>query len=373
VIKLTLQYEWEPAPGQGTVLDAMLFRVLRAIHETGSIAAAARRVDMSYRYVWGLTGKWEKHLGRPLVVLQQGRGASLTEFGEKLLWAQRLVAARLTPDLESVRQEIERALTESTEGGGERLSVCASHDLALAQLRDRLAQRPGLKLDVRFQGSLESLGALARDQCALAGFHVAEGLEDAARAQFRELLEPGEHVVAGFATRTQGLMLAQGNPKGVASLADLARAGVRFVNRQRGSGSRIEFDQLLSGAGIEAAAIDGYQNEEFTHLAVAATIAGGRADAGYGIKAAAAEYGLDYLPLLTERYYFACRRDALEQPLVQAFLAALRSPELREILGRLAGYGTGITGQVFAVGDALPGARAARTAPRGAGHGAKAR
>jgi putative molybdopterin biosynthesis protein len=373
MIKLGLHYEWQPEPGKGTMLDANLFRVLRAIHETGSIAAAARRVDMSYRHVWGLTGKWERQLGKALVALQRGRGARLTEFGEKLLWAQQLVSARLTPDLESVRQEIERTLGETADVVDERLSICASHDLALAHLRDRLAQRPGVKLDVRFQGSLESLGALVRDQCALAGFHLAEGLEGAEAAQFRELLDAGEHVLVGFATRTQGLMFGAGNPKRIASLADLAQPGLRFVNRQRGSGSRIELDQLLAGAGIAPAAITGYQHEEFTHLAVAATIAGGRADAGFGIKAAAAEYGLDFLPLLTERYYFACRREVLESPPVQSFLAALRGAEMREILGRLGGYGSGVTGQVFAIGDALPEARPARTAPHGAGHGAKAR
>jgi len=357
MIKLSLQYEWQPKPGKGTALDAMLFQVLYAIHETGSIAQAARQVDMSYRYVWGLTGKWEKLLGKPLVALHQGRGATLTEFGRKLLWAQELVQARLTPDLESVRQEIERALSHEGEGASLRLSICASHDLALAQLRDRLAQRTGFKLDVRFQGSLESLAALSKDQCALAGFHIAEGLEQAAAAQFKQLLHPRRHRLIGLATRTQGLMLARGNPKKVASLADLAQPGVRFVNRQQGSGSRIEFDELLSGAGIDANAIEGYLNEEFTHLAVAATIAGGRADAGYGIKAAAAEYELDYIPLLTERYYLACRREALAASPLKEFLALLGSDEFGDILAALPGYGNGITGQVFEIGDALPAAR----------------
>jgi putative molybdopterin biosynthesis protein len=358
MIKLTLQYEWQPQPGKGTQLDAMLFRVLYAIHETGSIAQAARQVDMSYRYVWGLTGKWEKLLGKPLVTLHQGRGATLTECGKKLLWAQELVQARLTPDLESVRQEIERALLHAGDETALRLSICASHDLALAQLRDRQAQRGGLKLDVRFQGSLESLAALAREQCVLAGFHIAEGLEESATAQFRRLLQPQRHRLIGLATRTQGLMVARGNPKRIASLADLALPGVRFVNRQQGSGSRIEFDELLSGAGIDANAIEGYLNEEFTHLAVAATIAGGRADAGFGIKAAAAEYELDYLPLLTERYYLACRREALASSPVVEFLALLGGEEFRAILASLPGYGNGITGQVFEIGDALPAARA---------------
>jgi putative molybdopterin biosynthesis protein len=357
MIKLTLQYEWQPHPGKGVVLDAMLFQVLYAIHETGSIAAAARRVDMSYRYVWGLTGKWEKLLGRPLVTLEQGRGAKLTEFGRTLLWAQELVHARLTPDLESVRQEIEQALSHGAEAPPRRLALCASHDLALARLRDLLAQRVGLKLDVRFQGSLQSLEALCKGQCALAGFHVAEGLERAAAAEFKRLLKPRSQKLIGLATRTQGLMVTRGNPKGIGNLADLARPGVRIVNRQQGSGSRIEFDQLLSGAGIEAAAIEGYLNEEFTHLAVAATVAGGRADAGFGIKAAAVEYGLDFVPLLTERYYLACRRDALEEGQLDDFLALLRGEEFRAILATLPGYGNGITGKVFEVGEALPSTR----------------
>jgi molybdate-binding protein len=152
-------------------------------------------------------------------------------------------------------------------------------------------------------------------------------------------------------------MVTRGNPKGIGNLADLARPGVRIVNRQQGSGSRIEFDQLLSGAGIEAAAIEGYLNEEFTHLAVAATVAGGRADAGFGIKAAAVEYGLDFVPLLTERYYLACRRDALEEGQLDDFLALLRGEEFRAILATLPGYGNGITGKVFEVGEALPSTR----------------
>jgi putative molybdopterin biosynthesis protein len=359
MIKLTLQYEWQPKPGRALMLDATLFQVLHAIQETGSIAAATRQVHRSYRYVWGLTGKWEKLLGSPLVTLRKGRGAQLTDFGRKLLWAQELVQARLTPELESVRQEIERALSQGGKDAPARLSICASHDIALAQLRDRLAQRSGFKLDVRFQGSLASLAALARGQCGLAGFHIADGLELSAAAEFRRLLHGRRHRLIGLATRTQGLMLARGNPKRIASLADLARPGTRFVNRQQGSGSRIELDQLLSGAGIHPAAIDGYLNEEFTHLAVAATVAGGMADAGYGIEAAAAQYELDYIPLLTERYYLACRRETLSEAALIELVETLRGEEFREILAGSPGYGNAITGKIFEVDKALPRARAA--------------
>ena len=225
--------------------------------------------------------------------------------------------------------------------------------MALAALRDRLAQADGLKLDLRFEGSLECLGALAKNQCILAGFHLAEGLDEAGVAAFRRYLKPGTHALIGVATRTQGLMVARGNPVQIASLADLIRPGVRLVNRQRGSGSRVEFDQLLSGAGIPAESIAGYLNEEFTHLAVAATVAGGRADAGYGIRAAAAEYGLDFIPLLTERYYLACRKDLLGEPAVAQLIALLGGAEFSAILAALPGYGSGITGRSYSVEEAL--------------------
>jgi putative molybdopterin biosynthesis protein len=359
MIKLSLHYEWQPQPGNGKVVDAMLFRVLYAVHETGSLAAASRRLELSYRHVWGLMGKWEKIFGKPLVTLRQGHGAQLSGFGEKLLWAEELVRARLTPSLESVRQEIDHVLSQAAESPAHRISVCASHDLALAELRDILAHRRGLKLDVRFKGSLDSLKGLAKSQCDLAGFHIAEGLERAAAAQFKRLLRQRRDQLIGLATRTQGLMLAPGNPKKIQSLADLPRPGVRIVNRQLDSGSRIEFDQLLSGAGIDPTTIDGYLREEFTHLAVAATVAGGKADAGYGIKAAAAQYGLDYIPLLTERYYLACHRDALQGPVLAELLEILRGDEFRKILAGFPGYGNAITGKIFEIDEALPAASAA--------------
>jgi putative molybdopterin biosynthesis protein len=221
-----------------------------------------------------------------------------------------------------------------------------------------MAHRHGLRLDIRFKGSVDALEGFSRGRCMLAGFHIAEGLDAAATAEFRRFLDGKQHRVIGLATRTQGLMVRPANPKQIGSLADLTRADVRFVNRQRDSGSRIEFDQLLAGAGIEPDRIEGYLDEEHTHLAVAATVAGGKADAGFGIKAAASQYGLDYLPMLTERYYLACRADAMPLPEVKEFLSVLRSAEFRDILAGLPGYGNAITGMVFGVADALANAPA---------------
>jgi putative molybdopterin biosynthesis protein len=354
MIRVKLQYEWQLHPGGGHSVEPILFRVLYAIHSAGSLAGAARTVRLSYRHIWGLMGKWERMFGKPLVKLNRGRGAELTEFGQKLLWAEQLVQARLAPELESVSHEIERVLSRVVEASATRLAICASHDLALAQLRDRLARNEGMKLDLRFLGSLDSLAALSKGQCTIAGFHIAEGMEPSASAMFRRYLKARQHTLIGLATRTQGLMVAKGNPKGIRDLTDLTRNEVRLINRQRDSGTRVEFDELLSGAGIDPAAIDGYHTEEFTHLAVAATVAGGMADAGYGIRAAAAHYGLDFIPLLTERYYLACRSDSMEEPLQAKFVELLRGPELREILSAMPGYGTAITGKSYDVTDVLP-------------------
>ncbi len=353
MFKVNLQYQWQPRTDLTLTVDATLFRVLYAIHATGSLAGAARKVGMSYRHVWGLMGKWERIFGQPMATLHRGKGATLTDFGGKLLWAEQLVQARLGPELESVSAEIERALSQAMELSPNRLEICASHDLALAQLRDMLAQRPGFKLDLRFQGSIDSLAALAKGHCTLAGFHVAEGMEQGASAQFRRYLKPRQFSLIGLATRVQGLMLAPGNPRQIHSLADLMQPGVRFINRQRESGSRVEFDQLLSGAGIAPSAISGYQDEEFTHLAVAATIAAGKADAGYGIKAAAGHYNLDFIPLITERYYLACRKDALDNPALVDFLGMLRGPEFKTIVDSLGGYGSAITGRMFDIGETI--------------------
>ncbi len=337
-------------------LDGPLFPLLQAIREFGSLGKSAKRIGTSYRYAWGLVGKWEALLGQPIVLKERGRGARLAPLGESLLWAEQRLRARLTPQLESFSAEMRRELAGVFFAAHPAVSVCASHDLALAGLRDLLAQRPGVQLDLDFRGSLDSLEALGRRRCELAGFHVAEyhGRGTLSHLAFRRWLKPRSHRLIDFVTRQQGLVVASGNPKQIRTLADLTQAGVQFVNRQRGSGTRFQFEQLLWEAGIDKTSIDGYQNEEFTHLAVAATIGSGQADAGYGIKAAAAKYGLDFIPLLNERYFFVCRNESLEEPTVRQLLDVLKGAEFRSLVASLPGYDASRAGEVLTVREALP-------------------
>ncbi|MFZ5556935.1 MAG: substrate-binding domain-containing protein [Pseudomonadota bacterium] len=326
------------------------FRLLAAVRSNGSLRQAAKALGTSYRHAWGVLGAWEQRLGKPLVTLERGRGARLTALGEKLLWAERRAQARIAPELDRIADEFERALSaEFGAAAAINLTVRASHDLLLARVRDRLSWEPEFTLQVDFRGSLDSLADLWRGHCQLAGFHVPTPTGPGRPAEIGRWLKPRQHRAIRFAEREQGLMLAPGNPRGIAGLTDLVRPGVRFINRQRTSGTRILFDRLLDEAGIDARRIEGYGTEEFTHLAVAATVAGDGADCAFGIRAAAAQFGLDFIPIARESYALAFRRELAGHPGVQRLVAFLGSAEFQAMAERLPGYDPRGAGEIVEV------------------------
>jgi putative molybdopterin biosynthesis protein len=162
--------------------------------------------------------------------------------------------------------------------------------------------------------------------------------DSASLAQFSALLKPRLHALIHFVTRVQGLMVVKGNPKRIRGLADLRKKNVRFINRQLGSGTRLLFDGLLGRAAVRASDIMGYDNEEFTHLAIAATVASNMADVGFGLAAAAKLNHLEFIPLVTERYVFACRRDQLNHPTISRMRSQMRNATFLAGVGELAGY-----------------------------------
>jgi putative molybdopterin biosynthesis protein len=348
MVQIKLETVWQLGASRAEAVEAVLFPLLRAIHESGSLAQAARALGLSYRHTWGLLGKWERQIGQPLAHLQQGRGAKLSPFAQKLLWAEQRARDRLAPAMQRVAAELQQELGRVETARPDQLLIHASHDMALAKLRDTLARRGRLHLELQFHGSLESLQSLSRGRCDLAGFHVtAPGPGVQLEPAFARLLKPRTHSLIGLALREQGLMLARGNPKRIRKLDDLTRGGVRFINRQPGSGTRIALDRLLEREHIDRNRIRGYQQEEFTHLAVAATIAGGMADAGFGIRAAAVQYGLDFVLIERERYLLACHSDRLQDPLLQQLLAVLRGRAFHSLLATLPGYDPAIAGQIL--------------------------
>jgi molybdate transport repressor ModE-like protein len=342
---------WWFGTGQGEPIEPELFNLLHAIAEEGSLRAAARRHEISYRHAWGLMQKWEQRLGQSLVFMERGRGASLTPLGQKLLWGERRAQARLGPSLESLASELSAELRAAR--SVERkpaLSIMASHGLAVALLRDLLDARQGVQLDLQFRGSQDALRLFAQGKCDIAGFHLPEGALGARIApRFRRYLDPERVVLIKIVRRQQGLMTAKGNPKHLKSVADLAKRGVRFVNRQPGSGTRIITDLLVEDAQIDPAQLTGYNSEEFTHMAVAAMVASGAADAGFGIQAAASRFKLNFIPVAWENYWFAIAREVLSSFTISEVISVLKSPDYRSQVKELPGYDASSAGQIASI------------------------
>lgn len=331
-MKLTPTTVWRTETGdRGELVDVRVLALLRRVGEHGTLVAAARSLALPYRTAWALLEQAKRLLQSPLLDPARGRGATLTPLAKRWIAAddeaQRLLAARIA----SVEAQPQRP---GLRASGQPLRVAASHDIALAQLRERWRADAGVALE--FQGSSDSLAQYRARRVDLAGFHVA--LDATPDDPLLARLDLAVDALLRFLTREQGLMLARGNPKRVRRLADLASKRVSIVNRQPGSGSRLLFDRLLAADGIDPSMLNGYSNEEFTHGAVAATVASGRADAGFGVRAAAAQLGLAFVPLATERYLFACRHRLVESPRVQRFRELLASTATRDVVALLPGY-----------------------------------
>lgn len=348
-LRLEPEVCWRPAGRAAAPLERRLAPLLAAIRTHGTLRSAARELGLSYRGAWGLLSDTDRALGVPLVELQRGRGARLTAAGEQLLAAD----ARVARQLRESALELELGPRRAPAAAGRGLVVAASHDLLLAALCDQWARPAGLVGDVSFRGSRESLGALARGEAELAGFHCSSPAPDDAAAPLRPLLDGRRDVLIRFAERAQGLMVKRGNPKRLRSLGDVAARAATFVNRQRGSGTRLLIDQLLAEDGIDAGAIRGYETEEYTHLAVAATVAAGRADAAFGLRAAASRFGLDFIPVRRERYWLALRARRLDGERMQALRRGIAGEPLRRAAQGLAGYSIRGAGAVVPVGAAF--------------------
>lgn len=246
--------------------------------------------------------------------------------------------------------EIDRALRDS----GMVFRMRVSHGFAIDVLRNLLMQ-DRVPVDLKYCGSMEALASLAGGDCEIAGFHAPVGaLQSEVLAFYSKWLVPGSQTLITLCSRRQGLMTAPGNPLGISSLRELGRPGLRFVNRQFGSGTRILLELLLAREGIEGTAIAGYESGEFTHSAVAAYIASGMADAGFGVEAAARPFGLEFLPLATERYFLLCADESLASPFISRVLETLTSPRFRIAAGQLPGTDTTLAGTVLSIGEAFP-------------------
>lgn len=312
---------WFYGDKEKQAIDEGLLRLLIAVKTRGSLQHASEEARLSYRHAWGLIKKWETIFDCPLVTLQRGRnhGAKLTLLGEKLVQAHHMVTDKFHSEYQSIAEEVGLSLQEEIKPAVENhLRITASHGMAINFLNQLLQAANNMKVGYDIHGSIESLRLLNQSSYDVAGFHYPLGeAEDSHAADFsktlaplyRQHLNPDKYELLLVATREQGIITDKKNNAKIKTLADLGKRTVRFINRQHDSGTRIILDQLFSVARVNVKAINGYGDEEFTHVAVAAMIASGAANAGFGIKAAASQFGLNFIPVIKEAYILAVDKD----------------------------------------------------------------
>ena len=288
------------------------------------------------------------HLGRVgsqvvATPLKRGAGAitSLTR-------ADGVVRIPLDSDGVDQGQEIQAELLGPASAVERTLVVVGSHDVALDLLADHMRRRdPRLQVSSTHLGSMAGLMAIKQGRCHLGGTHLLDPDSGEYNVSYLKRYLAGTSVrLVTMALRSQGLMVPKGNPKGITGFADLARPGVRMVNRQAGSGTRVLLDYHLASQGLDPAAIAGYDNEEYTHMGVAVTVLSGGADVGLGILAAAQALELDFIPLMQERYDLCIPLAHVEDPRVRIMLETLGDPEFQRAVAELGGYDVTPMGQV---------------------------
>jgi molybdate transport repressor ModE-like protein len=351
--KVTIKPMWSVSDAQGQSLSPRLLDLLVLVHEHGSLSAACRASGGSYRHAWSVVRQGEALIGAPLLDMQRGKGASLTPLGDKLVWAGHRITARLSPTLQTLASELETEIGSVLSTRRDLLRVRASHGFAIEKLLETLATQD-VALDRKYTSTEEAVAALHDGACDVAGLHIPEGeFQAAALKHYAQWMGGRDARVVHVATRHQGLMVAPGNPLKIYSVADLARSGVRFVNRQRGSGTRFLLDGLLRKNAVDVHQIAGYELGEFTHAAVAAYVASGMADVGFGLETPARRFKLEFLPVATERYFLLCSQARLDQAPMQQVLALLRSAAFQREVNELPGYAAPRAGQVQTVAQAF--------------------
>ena len=227
--------------------------------------------------------------------------------------------------------------------------IVGSHDNSLDVLANQLKiYHSELTLSSSHVGSMGGLMAIKRGVCHLAGTHLLDTEDGSYNISYLAKYLPDAAVkLVHLVQRDQGLMIPPGNPKGIKGIEDLGRQDLTFINRQVGSGTRILLDYKLKQLNIKTAAINGYQNEEFTHMAVAVSVLSGAADAGLGIYAAAKALNLDFIPVVTEQYDLAIALEYFETAPIKILLEIINSREFKKQVQALGGYNTENTGKVI--------------------------
>ncbi|MHB1127472.1 MAG: molybdopterin biosynthesis protein [Bacillota bacterium] len=285
-------------------------------------------------------------IGERLVAVPMARGAGVTT---SLVRADGLMLVPRAREGFLAGSEVTIELLRSAEEIRQTIVVSGSHDLCLDVLGSAFhATYRERYLSSSSVGSFGGLQSLQRREAHCAGIHLLDEETGEYNISYLERFLQGiDLVLINLVYRQQGLIVARGNPLGIAGLEDLSEKDVEYINRQGGSGTRILLDYHLKNQGISPDQIRGYQREEYTHLGVAAAVAGGAADAGLGILAAARALNLDFVPVAVERYDLCFPAEFWSTEAVRQLVSVMRSPAFREQVSRLGGYDLRDCGRVL--------------------------
>lgn len=337
---INLALKWTTDSPDKRTIEPELFVLLGEIAKTHSLKKAAQTTEISYRHAWGLIKKWESNFNAPLVDLKRGRGqrTRLTKFGEAFYLEYEITENKLTNEFKKIKHGLNKKLDAYLDNSiVPRLSISASNDLVISVLNDILIDKLKQKCELNTRGSIENLRLLTEGHCNVAGFHFPlEKINHALKPQYTRWLDQIRHELILLSVRRQGIMVSRVNAKKIQGLSDLTKRSVKYINRQKRSGTRIIFDELIKQANIQTKEINGYYNEEFTHIAVAAMIASGAADAGMGLEAVAKKFKLHFIPQIKEAYLLAFNKK--DKMIKQACVKAINSEGFTEQLKNLPGY-----------------------------------
>jgi molybdate-binding protein/DNA-binding transcriptional regulator YhcF (GntR family) len=353
------------------IADDLRQRIQHGHYDPGDSLPSVRELAQEWDCTPGTVSRAYKQLSRQgLVVTERGRGTRVALGADRqrdpdLAWVD------LVHQAEGVLLSGQRAGFETGEvmaafavagarlaalrstdaaqpHASNRLSFCGSHDLALEVAAAYLAAgSPSYRLETTFSGSLTGLRALSDGSCQITGIHLWDpNTQEYNVSQVGKFL-PGRRVaLVTLAHRHLGLIVAPGNPSHLESIRDLARSNIRLVNRPASTGTRQWLDTQMESLKLETAQINGYRDERPTHLAVARAVAEEEADATVGIEAAAAVFGLTFIPLNLERYDLVIPEEHWENAIVQTLIELIQSPEWQASINALQGYDLHATGMI---------------------------
>lgn len=313
VLKVNIGIDWEIG---GSKLDlATIAQLLEGIAETGTVRAAADKLGISYRTVWGKLEAAERALGQQLVIKNKGHGSVLTQAGEHLKDLVTKLIHNLHSSARLEQEAFENSFRNTFSSSPRKLRLACSHDLIFEE-----CDQAGLIPDweIRYMSSQKGIDALRAGSVDMAGFHLSEKVAN--QPGIKELWADSRFFLIPIMHRELGLVVARGNPLNIKNLDDLVRPDVIFINRQGKSGTRQRFDELLKSKGIDPKAIRGYLHEEFTHFGVVLAVAAGAANVTFALRSATKGLSVDFIPIGHETYCVCGRTEIATDPRFQNLL-----------------------------------------------------